>query len=50
MLQEEKEVNAEVAAAKAQYKEMEGQVNQVVDKVRQECKLAIEQIMMEVGS
>jgi hypothetical protein len=49
-LQEEKAVNEEVVVAKTKFKESQKEIDATVERIRQECKVAIEDIMKEVGS
>ena len=49
ILQEEKAVNSEIAASKAQLKQAEEKINASIDRIRKECKEAMMEIMKEVG-
>jgi hypothetical protein len=50
ILQEERAVNVEVSQTKKELKEAEEKLSLVVNRVRQECKVAMQEIMDEVSS
>lgn len=47
ILQEEKQVNKEIAERRAMYKKTQQEVDAVVLRVRMECKASIEELMLE---
>ncbi len=49
ILQEERAVNAEVAAAKLRYQQAQARLAATTERVRSECKAAMEEVMTEIA-